>query len=881
MIVFLEVTPRWPLSSTPLLVCSAADRRAQTWDGKRWAAALHDAGTLSVSLFSGEIGSAVDSGSSAVVIAETPLLEIAPDATTVRWQDASVRMWAGEFITVPGDDAYPYPNTVTQVFAGKVSRFEKDGGAIKLSLDSRGEAGDAKVLIREYAGTGGVEGGLDLKGRLKPWVFGIARNVEPVLIDTDNSVYQFSGYGPIAAVDALYERGASFGASIGDYATYAALVAATIPAGRWATCLAEGLIRLGAPQFGVITGDVQGDYAGSTLRRRVGAILQRIADDRSIDPATIDTTSLAALDAFAATLPAGGYINLVLSEQTSFLDLARRLCAPFNAQAGYSLLGKLFACRVLVGTPGFTLDALGRRLPVVGAFMEADTPPPFKRIVMAAETCWRVHDLSTEVAFYADFVPRGDYDPAETYREGNIVALPDGSTWLYINPAPSAGNYPPTNPAFWEIQTPAGIVTGNSPTPPEGAAEGSIWFDPADGQHGYRQDGLALTDDGAPVTDDGEPVTGSGWVSVRDGEASRAGEMADAAFEDLQKLGEDGLLTVAEKIQVLIPRSASLEAAYGALVAAAATVGVSSSAATAARAEWLAWRNGITPAWNNTAAETSVDRDVYRTKLNDYDAALEELNRAIAEAASIQLTLSPNVVTIRATADGAPYDGELPLTFVPALMSGTTNRNAGEAWTMELSPTLTGTQDTTSNSITEGAITITGATSDGSVTVMAAGKTATARLVVQKDGAPPPTEAPGGGVTLSTSTTYGSVASDTFPADPPDIKTIRSAASGDVQFSASWEYGGNNRILIGKLVYRVAGSAGAWNDVAAATTGSASGRTYEEYGEAFEVWNGVWAQSITVTLTASTDYEWGTMFRRPVDRTFVVTPFGMSQAKQP
>lgn len=423
--------------------------------------------------------------------------------------------------------------------------------------------------------------------------------------------------------------------------------------------------------------------------------------------------------------------------------------------------------------------------------------------------------------------------------------------------------------------------TSNGTLPPSPISEGHIWYDPANGQHPYRQGGRTLTSRGFAVTRGGDAVTGSGWVSMQDRVATDAAERADDAIEDLYMLGQDGYLTPSEKIQVLIPRSASLEAAYAALVAGAATVGVSSAGAAAARADWLTWRDALVPAWDDDGEQTAVNRATYRAKLLAYDNALADLGRAISEAGSIQLSLSPNVVTIRATADGAPYEGELPLTFVPALMSGTTNRNAGEAWTMELSPTLTGTQDTTSNSVTEGAVTITAATSDGSVTVMAAGKTATARLVVQKDGAPPPTEAPGGGVTLSTSTTYGSVASDTFPADPPDIKTIRSAASGDVQFSASWEYGGNNRILIGKLVYRVAGSAGAWNDVAAATTGSASGRTYEDYGEAFEVWNGVWAQAITVTLAASTDYEWGTMFRRPVDRTFVVTPFGMSQAKQP
>jgi hypothetical protein len=491
MIVFLEIVPRWPLSSAPIRLCSAADRRVQAWDGKIWAAALSDPGALSQSLFSGDIGASIDSATGPVVLSANRLIASYPAAETVRWESASYKMWVGQFdaaippaftdyvaradphLSIAGNRIMIGGNlltmamttpvgvpglSVSQVSRGKVSRFEVQDAAIKLSLDPAGEAGDTKVLDLEYAGTTGAEGGADRKGTLKPWVFGVALNVEPVLIDEDNSVYQFSGYGPIKAVDALYERGSSFGAAVGDYADYAALVAADIPAGRWGTCLAQGMIRLGAPQYGVITGDVQGDYADGILRRKPGEILQRIAAQRSISTDTIDTDSLDALDDFAATLPAGGNINLVISDQIGFLDLARRLCAPFNAQAGYSLMGKLFACRVAVGTPTFTIHSQGKRLPVVSDFVEADTPPPFKRIVMSGNISWRVHDLANDVAFYATPKERGIYDDAETYREGDIVSIADGSRWIYVNPTATAGNDPIDGSVYWERMS--GAATG-------------------------------------------------------------------------------------------------------------------------------------------------------------------------------------------------------------------------------------------------------------------------------------------------------------------------------------------------------------------------------------------------------------------------------------
>ena len=502
MIVFLEVTPRWPVDAEPIRACSAAHRRAQTWNGQKWAGAVYDPGSLAVSLFNGEIGSEVESSTAPIVLTEKHLLKLFPDAKSVRWENARFRMWAGDFVAGAADQymdyvarADPYLSVggnrimiggnlltmaltpdakpglvVSQVAQGKVSRFEKDGGAIKLSLDPAGEAGETNVLALEYAGTGGAEGGADLKGKLKPWIFGHAKNVEPVLINEDDSVYQFSGYGPIQSVDALYERGASFGAATGDYANYAALVAVSIPAGRWATCLAEGMIRLGAPQYGLITGDVKGDYSGSVQKRKPGAILQRIASYRGISADAIDGASLAALDAFAATLPGGGNINLLLSDQTTFLDLARRLAGDFNAQAGFTLMGRLIFTRVEIGTPEFTIHSQGRFLPLVGSFVEADTPAPYKRIVMSGDISWRVHDLANDIAFYATPLERGVYDNAETYREGNIVSIGDGSRWIYTNPVASIGNLPADGSSYWERLSAA--ATG--PTGPSGVSNAVV-----------------------------------------------------------------------------------------------------------------------------------------------------------------------------------------------------------------------------------------------------------------------------------------------------------------------------------------------------------------------------------------------------------------------
>ncbi|WP_143023277.1 hypothetical protein [Sphingomonas sp. NFR15] len=298
-------------------------------------------------------------------------------------------------------------------------------------------------VLDAYAGTGGIEGEDSLKGKFKPWVFGRASNVEPVQIDSINYVFQFSAYGPIKAVNALFERGADLGPSLGDAPTLAALLAANVPEGKWATCLALGLVRLGAPPAGLITADVDGDSpAGGQWIRRTGAIIRRVALRAGIDAANL-ALSIAGLDQAVDRA-----VNVVLTEQETVLALAARLALPCNAQAGVSWLGQLFVTRIALGNASVTLDAQGRQLPPVLKSTENEVSPPYKRIQMGGARNWRVQTFD-EIAFEAPLIPKGDYAEDTVYREGNIVTLPDGSSWLYISLTPSAGHRPADNSEFW------------------------------------------------------------------------------------------------------------------------------------------------------------------------------------------------------------------------------------------------------------------------------------------------------------------------------------------------------------------------------------------------------------------------------------------------
>lgn len=154
---------------------------------------------------------------------------------------------------------------------------------------------DKALLTERYAGTSvainiGVEGEADLKGKIKPRVFGAAPNIAPVLVNQYGLIYQVSVSGVSSIV--VYDGGLPLD-NVGDYASLSALEAATIPRGSYGTCLALGLFKLGGSAVFDVTADV---VEGATLSERSAAkIARRILSIVDIGSLTIDEASFTQL----------------------------------------------------------------------------------------------------------------------------------------------------------------------------------------------------------------------------------------------------------------------------------------------------------------------------------------------------------------------------------------------------------------------------------------------------------------------------------------------------------------------------------------------------------------------------------------------------------
>ncbi len=180
--------------------------------------------------------------------------------------------------------------------------FERaDYGIIFDGLTEAAEYTDNEVTIRVtdlqgllekplwrpvYLGTGGLEGGVDIKGLLKPLAYGPVRNADLVFIGIVDGrfVYQFHD-GQVGAYDAAFHLVRDSGNPL----TYAA---SNPIAGQWTLDATNGCIILGGNPIGTITADVKGSAEGSYVSS-TATIIQRIAQTRLALQADISTTSIA------------------------------------------------------------------------------------------------------------------------------------------------------------------------------------------------------------------------------------------------------------------------------------------------------------------------------------------------------------------------------------------------------------------------------------------------------------------------------------------------------------------------------------------------------------------------------------------------------------
>jgi hypothetical protein len=374
--ILVELVPYDPVAAAAVTLRATGtdDARICALNGVSWFPVIAEAGSFGLDLFSASFPGFAEAPSGSVTLS----LEAFPDAARYVWGDRPAKLWIGE----PGD-SWPW----TLFFEGLVSGVEVRGGRLEVSLRVDDAWLDKPALPTLYAGTGAAEGPAGLKGTPKPLAIGAPRFVQPVLIESVKLIYQVHGYGSVQAITLLFDRLVRYGTSSGNYSDYAALDAATIPAGSWATCHALGLLRFGAPPVGPISCHVEGDNSGADgWARTPGKVIKRLAVLAGAASGQIDATNLAALDSAV-----NRNLSIARSAQATVRELIGAVAASCNGIAMIDLLGKLRVVRPSLSSPVLTLAADGSAIPQIMDPELLEQGAPFWRVQMEAERAWRVH----------------------------------------------------------------------------------------------------------------------------------------------------------------------------------------------------------------------------------------------------------------------------------------------------------------------------------------------------------------------------------------------------------------------------------------------------------------------------------------------------------
>lgn len=181
----------------------------------------------------------------------------------------------GRRITMRMGDAEAAHDTHAVIFDGVGVSWQVTEQRLRIRVRDFAYRLEKALQQGTYPGTGGLGGGADLAGKRIPLAFGPCDNVTPALVIPNELLFQVHD-GAVQDTVMVYVRGAAL-AKGADYPDAAALRAATIPSGSFATCNAAGLFRINFLLEGEVTADVQGDKTGGTYATTTAGIVQRIA----------------------------------------------------------------------------------------------------------------------------------------------------------------------------------------------------------------------------------------------------------------------------------------------------------------------------------------------------------------------------------------------------------------------------------------------------------------------------------------------------------------------------------------------------------------------------------------------------------------------------
>ncbi|MGB4498883.1 MAG: hypothetical protein WBI40_09295 [Methylococcaceae bacterium] len=209
---------------------------------------------------------------------------------------------------------------------GKIESMHDNDSSLFLTVKSTAEVLTRPHTATKYAGSNSLPAGVegvtaDIKGNIKPKVFGKVTNATPVFVNTARSIYQFSDR-PTCTVNAVYDKGSPYtlGATYtqANFSTFETTVPTT---GTFNRCM--GFVKLGTTPLGTVTGDCTDSTtnAGDVFEAILSELTPPIAFDNTSE---FDTDSRYILNQI-------GEVGIYVNSETSTAQLLDLIAASCGA----------------------------------------------------------------------------------------------------------------------------------------------------------------------------------------------------------------------------------------------------------------------------------------------------------------------------------------------------------------------------------------------------------------------------------------------------------------------------------------------------------------------------------------------------------------------
>jgi len=211
---------------------------------------------------------------------------------------------------------------VTNYLTAIISTMHERDSHIFLTINNLNEVLAKPHPFEKYTGANvlpdGLEGVLgDIKGNIKPKVFGTVTNATPVAVNTSREIYQFSSR-QTCTVSMIYDMGLAL--ALGTTFTYANLASfqTTVPtAGTFNRC--AGYVRLGTTAVGTITGDA---FDGSYLAP--GNVFEAVISEVTRISVSLNSASKAALNI-------SGEVGIYVNSEESTASILNKIVVSIGA----------------------------------------------------------------------------------------------------------------------------------------------------------------------------------------------------------------------------------------------------------------------------------------------------------------------------------------------------------------------------------------------------------------------------------------------------------------------------------------------------------------------------------------------------------------------